>query len=250
MPIKQWVADTTARFARAVFARLANDIEIAGQFESATMSARYATQHMAGARVLTSRMDVLDHAIGQRPSAGLVCEFGVFRGETLRRIATALPRLTVHGFDTFTGLPEDWRPGYEEGTFALDPATLQLPLNCKLHKGLFADTLPAFLATHEGEASLIHIDCDLYSSTACVFDLMSSRIGDGTVIVFDEFFNYPGWQDHEFRAFSEFLSRTSLEPEFVAYNRVGQQVAVRMSASSGRARKRAKHDAQLSEGTE
>ena len=58
--------------------------------------------------------------------------------------------------------------------------------------------------------SLVHIDCDLYSSTKTIFANLKDRIVPGTVIVFDEYWNYPGWRDHEFRAFEELLAETGI----------------------------------------
>jgi hypothetical protein len=37
---------------------------------------------------------------------GLVLEFGVYYGKSLRHIASSFPGQTVHGFDSFNGLPE------------------------------------------------------------------------------------------------------------------------------------------------
>ena len=39
---------------------------------------------------------------------GEVLEFGVFSGRSITFAANALPNITVHGFDSFEGLPEDW----------------------------------------------------------------------------------------------------------------------------------------------
>jgi hypothetical protein len=54
--------------------------------------------------------------------------------------------------------------------------------------------------------ALLHIDCDLYSSTKTIFELLSDRIVPGTVIVFDELVNYPAFKKHEVLAFYEFLA--------------------------------------------
>lgn len=40
-----------------------------------------------------------------------------------------------------------------------------------------------------------HCDADLYSSTKDVFDALGDRIVTGTILQFDEFFNYPGWRE-------------------------------------------------------
>jgi hypothetical protein len=39
---------------------------------------------------------------------GLVLEFGVFHGKTIRMIAEKFPTSQIHGFDTFSGIPENW----------------------------------------------------------------------------------------------------------------------------------------------
>jgi hypothetical protein len=48
----------------------------------------------------------------------------------------------------------------------------------------------------------------------------------GTVLVFDEYFNYPGWERHEFKAWREFAAAHGVDYEYVAYAR--QQVTVRI----------------------
>ena len=105
------------------------------------------------------------HALEHATLDGLVMEFGVFDGRSLKQIAAASPR-EVHGFDSFEGLPEDWTHFQKKGRFSLGG---ELPAidaaNVCLHKGWFDDTLPPFLDTHPGPARFIHIDCDLDSST-------------------------------------------------------------------------------------
>jgi hypothetical protein len=72
-----------------------------------------------------------------RPSCnGLWMEFGVFRGATLTNIANwkrvfcGDNNQPVYGFDTFSGLPTDWRPGYAVGSFSIPNGTaLSVPSN-------------------------------------------------------------------------------------------------------------------------
>ncbi|MEO1650873.1 MAG: class I SAM-dependent methyltransferase, partial [Pseudomonadota bacterium] len=68
------------------------------------------------------------------------------------------------------------------------------------------------------------IDCDLYSSTVTVFENFADRIKPGSVIVFDEYFNYPNWQAHEHKAFCEFVAKHDTSFRYIAYS--VQQVAV------------------------
>jgi hypothetical protein len=67
-----------------------------------------------------------------------------------------------------------------------------------------------------GPIGLLHIDCDLYSSTRTVFERIGRLVGPGTVIVFDEFYHYFGWEAHEAKAFLEFVTAEKLEIEYLA----------------------------------
>jgi predicted O-methyltransferase YrrM len=193
-------------------------------------SALYYTRHMIRARAFERRADLLLHALSLAPAEGLLLEFGVGAGTSMRVLAGATSR-TVHGFDSFAGLPEDWRPGFAAGAFRQAAVPTDLGANVNLLVGLFADTLPRFLADQAGAVALAHIDCDLYTSTRTVFEALGPRIEPGTVLVFDEYFNFPGWQDGEHKAFTELLVGRGLGADYVGLVRAGSQVAVRIVRS-------------------
>ena len=81
---------------------------------------QFIQEQMPTARVFSSDLELLEYAISRIPDAtqGLVCEFGVGSGRTITHIATLLPDAQIFGFDSFEGLPEDWRPGFPKGTYA------------------------------------------------------------------------------------------------------------------------------------
>jgi hypothetical protein len=180
-------------------------------------SATYLTQHMLGATDLVTAAAVREQALTPCTVSGLVMEFGVFDGRSLCQIA-ALADQEVHGFDSFEGLPEDWTHFQKRGRFsrAGELPHISAP-NVRLHKGWFEETLPAFLAEHAGAVRFLHIDCDLYSSTVTVLRLLRDRIVPGTVIVFDEYLNYPGWQNHEHKAFAEFVAQTQTRYRYLGF---------------------------------
>jgi predicted O-methyltransferase YrrM len=74
------------------------------------------------------------------------------------------------------------------------------------------------------------VDCDLYSSTQTVFAHLHPKIAPGTIIVFDEYFNYPTWERHEFRAFQEYVRFRQVRYEYIGLVPSSQQVAVRILA--------------------
>ena len=47
-------------------------------------------------------------------------------------------------------------------------------------------------------------------------------------ILFDDYYNYPNWQDHEFRGFKEFVEQHNIKYEYIAYSVTGQQAAVKI----------------------
>lgn len=153
----------------------------------------------------------LEHALSAR-LPGLWLEFGAFSGYTTRLIAGAAHSLgrKVHSFDSWKGLPEAWRGRFGKGAFQVRSA--QPPFNdprIEWVSGLFADTLPPFLKTHQQEnISFVHIDCDLYSSTATVLRAIENRLSPGAVLVFDELINYDGYTKGELLALVESLHRT------------------------------------------
>jgi len=97
-----------------------------------------------------------------------------------------------------------------------------------LHKGWYEHTLPRFVEANQSHVAFLHVDCDLYSSTKTIFEHLGGRIRPGSVIVFDEYFNYPDWQNGEFKAFQEFLAEKRLNYRYVGYVTNNEQVAVRI----------------------
>lgn len=145
-------------------------------------------------------------------------DLGVYKGGSTRRLAKTFPSATIHGFDSFEGLPEDWSH-VMKGQFGDVKGQLpDMPDNVKLYKGWFEDTLPPWSAANpEGSIALLRVDCDIYSSTKTIFDVLGPRLQKGTWICFDELIGYYGFQEHEHKAFMEFIVKTGFSFEYIAY---------------------------------
>ena len=161
--------------------------------------------------------DTLRHVLSLQPT-GHAVEFGVAKGHTLRLIAETMP---ATGFDSFQGLPEDWRPGFPAGRFAYKPPTIP---GAEIIVGLFADTLPTW--NPPGPLGLIHLDADLYSSTALVLTHLEPHMDSGTYIVFDEYHGYPGSELHEQLAWEEYAARTGVTWDVIGHG--PEQWAIRL----------------------
>jgi hypothetical protein len=191
-------------------------------------TAEYIRMNMKRIQSVRDAHSVHDVSIARaKIERGLVLEFGVFSGNSINYIASK-KNWIVDGFDSFEGLPENWRDGYDRGFFSVN-ALPNVPANVRLHRGWFQDSIPRFLESLGDKGtpiSYLHIDCDLYSSTKTIFEFLGNRIVSGTVIVFDEYFNYDGWEDGEFLAFKEFVKLNSIKYEYLTYNSTHEQVAV------------------------
>jgi len=135
----------------------------------------------------------------------LFMEFGVHAGGSLRQfkklydmfVPNASQNL-MYGFDSFEGLPEETKdknnPDYwSVGEFDLSgviPADLNENNGYKMVKGWFENTLTSeFAESIKGKKiGLLHIDCDIYSSTYTVLDFCFSNnlIVPGTILVYDD----------------------------------------------------------------
>ncbi|MGY1746385.1 class I SAM-dependent methyltransferase [Blastococcus sp. SYSU D00695] len=206
--------------------RARRDVLAAGERAAAASSCEFQLREMPTARVFHDALTTLRHGLEVAPDEGMALEFGVFQGRSLRVITDGRPGKEVYGFDSFAGLPEDYRPHVRQGTFAVDGLP-DVP-GAELVVGWFDETLPGFLAEHPGPVAFLHVDGDLYSSAVTVLDLVGPRLRPGSVVVFDEFFNFPGWQQHEYRAWQEWLARTGARAEYLAYTQEDEQVAIRV----------------------
>lgn len=163
------------------------------------------------------------------------CEFGVFKGASIKywsKLNTNKASQFI-GFDTFSGLPEDWdnfTGGLQKGTFDTKG---QMPdiqdERVSFCKGLFQDTLPDFLNGYDSDHLLIiNIDADLYSSTLYVLTMAHNILKRGSIIIFDEFSSVL----HEFRAFEDYCSSYNVKFEVVVRSKTAKSyyahVAVRI----------------------
>jgi hypothetical protein len=204
------------------------DYELVAYVMAAAEAGQYMRTHMAGARNYGQRDALLRAAMESCDVAGLTLEFGVFKGASLRFLAGLTPDV-VHGFDSFRGLPEDWTHFQKMGRFDLggEVPVFREP-NIRVHPGWFSDTLPPFLAREQAPVRFLHLDCDLYSSTREVLGLLAPRLVSGTVIVFDDYLNYPAWREHQYRAFQEFVAERSIRYRYTGFASSYTAVTVRL----------------------
>ncbi|MCB4809755.1 tetratricopeptide repeat protein [Methylovorus menthalis] len=174
-----------------------------------------------------SNLATFKRAVAQANIKGLVLEFGVRHGNSIRQLVQLVGQ-EAHGFDSFQGLPEDWH-AESRGSYSTKGVIPKVPPLVKLHAGWFDETLPAFIEKHVGPARLINIDCDIYSSTKTVLDTLAERIVPGTVLIFDEYIGNEHWREDEYKAFQEAVAAYGWRYEYLAVSFFTKQVVVKIT---------------------
>lgn len=213
-----YVQDAPKRVAKVLYNRAVED------------SADYAEVHMTDALTFFDESkELMFRYIAQNiVSNGYIAEFGVYEGYSINLLANFLPERQIYGFDSFRGLSEDWRGHeYAKGAFNLDGNKPQVAKNVNLIEGYFEDTLSVWLGDNLETFSYIGIDCDTYESTSTVLKTIGpQRLTAGTLILFDEYFGYHNWRNHEYKAWQEFVADNKIEYDYLALNHL--QVLVRV----------------------
>jgi predicted O-methyltransferase YrrM len=153
-------------------------------------------------------------------------EFGVFKGYSFwlaQKLAAQhgfQPR--CFGFDSFEGLPEirgidrTVHGEFRKGQYACSLEAVRQNLDSAgidwgrthLFKGFFERTLTPDLIRHHDirRIGVAMIDCDLYESTVTVLDWIGPLIGEGTILIMDDWNCFGGDQQRgQRRAMREFL---------------------------------------------
>ena len=146
-----------------------------------------------------------------------VLEFGVNYGRTIKQLRNSLPeQYKLFGFDSFEGLPEDWSGTWAKKGDMSTNGVMPNVTGVTFYKGWFIDTIPLYKQIAEPIA-LLHIDCDLYSSTNDILYGLKEFIVTGTVIVFDEwYYNHKDILEnrlHEQKAFLEWTEKFNINFE-------------------------------------
>ncbi len=142
-------------------------------------------------------------------------EFGVADGYSFRWFVqqNVNPGSKFYGFDTFTGLPEDFGV-YKKGKFNTNNEVPKIQdTRVKFYQGLFQQTVPGFLPGLNNQGrNLVMLDADLYSATLYALTSMAPFLKKDDIIFFDEF----AVPTHEFKAFYDFTQSFYINLELIA----------------------------------
>jgi hypothetical protein len=152
-------------------------------------------------------------------------EFGVYKGLSSNFFSEYVKKL--YAFDSFLGLKEDWFGTLcPKGSYSLEKQIPKLNYNIEIINGWVEDTLDPFLKKNNPKINFIHFDMDTYSSTLFVLKKIKKYLINNSIILFDELYNYPGYEEGEFKALKEVFQES--EFEYKAFNLKSKQVAIKI----------------------
>lgn len=153
-------------------------------------------------------------AVAHRP--GMLLDFGVRGGSSTLMLGDALLGIDgrkVYGFDAFLGIRDAWsKPNRPPGSMSLGgavPPRVASHEKVELVVGWVEDTLPVFLSEGHGATGLVHLDMDVFPPTKFVLQALRPTLKPGSLLVFDDYVGFIGWQNHSHRAFTEVFDLSS-----------------------------------------
>ena len=186
---------------------------------------KFFEQDMKKSAIFLKSNDIRKYSISRAFSnsnkeGNLFLEFGVYKGDSINLFGNFLLQhgREIYGFDSFEGLEEEWNMNdYNPiGRFSLNKKSPKVVKNVKLIKGKVQDTLENFLNDKMDKKIIFaHMDMDTYTPTKYALNKIKPFLQSGSVILFDEFYGFPNWQHHEYKAFTEVLNEK--EYKYIAF---------------------------------
>lgn len=153
-------------------------------------------------------------------------EFGVFKGTSTNFFSKYVNKFYV--FDSFEGLNNDWiGTSNIKGSFNLDKKIPKLSSNVEPIIGWVENTLEDFLKKHNPKINFVHLDMDTYNPTKYTLEKLKPYLVKNAIIIFDELYNFVGWEHGEYKALKEVFNED--EFEYRGFNIKGAQVVIKIN---------------------
>ena len=167
-------------------------------------------------------------------------EFGCYSGRTFSTAINSAKFLNIdnfqfYAFDSFLGLPStDDQNIFKEGQFKFLKNEFKKIIKNKtgvlledkyIIEGFYEKSLKSEIALNLTKPGIIHLDCDLYSSTITVLKFLKPILVSGSVLLFDDYYCYPVNENlGQKKAIEEFLKdNTNFQlKKWKAYSSFGQ----------------------------
>jgi len=181
-------------------------------------------EHFKKSLILEDTSDVREYAIktsllNDKDKEYYYLEFGVYQGATANYFSKYVNKL--YAFDSFEGIEEDWiGTSLMKGSLNLNKKVPKLNSNIEPVVGWVEDTLEDFLKKHNPKINFVHLDMDTYSPTKFTLEKLKPYLVKNAIILFDELYNFVGWEHGEYKALKEVFKEDEFEYKAFALNSV------------------------------
>ena len=153
-------------------------------------------------------------------------EFGVHTGGSINFFSKYAKH--IYGFDSFEGLKEDWHGTLDltAGTFDRKKLLPKTNSNVTLISGWVQDTVENFLNEKKPKINFVHMDLDTYESSKFVLEKIKPYLEKNCTLIFDELYNYPGWDVGEYKALKEVFDEK--EYKYLAFTAEGTSAVIQL----------------------
>jgi hypothetical protein len=193
------------------------DVRLAAQIRAAISSAEWLHKNADHAPTYSRRVEMLEALFPLIPAEGDLAEFGVFTGAVTRFVRPRFMDRRYHAFDSWRGVPEEMSLSVAKFSFDLNGVVPELPPETTIHAGWFDETIPKWREQFETPLAFAYIDCDLYESVKTVLEGITDRIRPGTILAYDDWYNFTNWEAHSPRATQEWAQRHAIEMEPIGF---------------------------------
>tara|TARA_B100001121_G_C18574338_1_gene566549 strand:- start:97 stop:810 length:714 start_codon:yes stop_codon:yes gene_type:complete len=187
-------------------------------------------EHFKKSLILKDVLQIREYAIktsllNDKNNEYYYLEFGVFKGKSANYFSKFVNKF--YCFDSFEGLKEDWL-GTElpKGHFNLNKKVPKLNSNVTPIVGWVEDTLHEFLKKHNPKINFVHMDMDGYKASKFVLEKLKPYLAKNAIILFDELYNYIGWEHGEYKALNDVFKED--EYQFKAFNLYASQCYIQI----------------------
>jgi hypothetical protein len=171
------------------------------------------------------RYSVINSLENDKENVKYNLEFGVYTGRSINLFSKYCKK--VYGFDSFEGLSHDWiGTRIARGHLNLNKKLPKVNYNVSVIQGKVEETLENFLRQHSPVINFVHLDLDIYEPTVYVLKKIKPFLDSKAIILFDQLYNYPGWELGEHRALNEVFSKEQYS--FIAFCTTGSQASIKL----------------------
>ena len=234
MPILKFIRKALNTFKKYAFPTYKQNLTVYDFYKEEQIKNCYEhfKEHLKTAVLLNSE-NIRDHAITQanendKDPDNYYLEFGVFSGSSINFFSNKINK-KIYGFDSFEGLKEDWLgTTVIKGTFDLKKKIPKLNSNVVPISGWIQDTLPIFIEEKKPKINFVHMDVDTYETTKFVLERIKPHLIKGAIILFDELYNFEGWDVGEYKALTEVFDEKDYK--FISFSTDTSQATIKILA--------------------